>query len=107
MCYRVPQAVLLATFQEQTRQYQVFVQQPHVCALVFARNSKRGGYTGIWQDIPKTGPFESETFLAANALPGPGSKIVCDILAKGKKQLEKVFILMKDSPFSRIPGYNY
>ena len=75
--------------------------------MFFTSNSKRGSYTGFWKNIPKTGQFDNERFLAAHALPGPNSKIACEILARGKNQKVQVFICKKDHRFSQIPNYNY
>ena len=79
ICYRVPFLRLMETFQNFVRPRQLYIEQPHVCALIYAKNAKRGGYTGFYKNIPKTGPFSRESFLKANALPGPNSVIQCHV----------------------------
>ena len=64
--------------------HQLFVQLPHVCALIYARNAKNGNYTGFFKDIPKTGPFDHQKFLLANALAGPNSIIKSIVKKRGK-----------------------
>ena len=85
VCFRLPHLELFRNFLDAAHWRQVYIQQPYLCALIFARNGKKGCYTGIWQTIPKSGPFNREHFLAAHALPGHGSKIYCDVLARGVK----------------------
>ena len=42
VCYKVPLLDVLETFQNMCKQHQLYVQMPHVCALIFARNSRNG-----------------------------------------------------------------
>lgn len=72
-------AKLLEAFQERAKAGQVYVQQPLVAALLFAKNDKRGAFTGFWQNLPKAGTFKYGDFLAANALSGPGSIVHCRV----------------------------
>lgn len=79
LCYRVPFTAFLQSYQDRSKKKQLFIQQPHVCALVFARNEKNGCFTGFFQNIWKTKEFDTKKFLLAHALPGPGSRISCMI----------------------------
>ena len=79
----------------------------HSAALIFAVNDKRGCYTGFFRDIPKSGHFNHLDFLAAHALPGPGSKINCIIQKEGPEGEQVKFSLTKATPLSQIPGLVY
>ena len=107
VCYRVPMLELLENFNLMAKKHQVFIQQPHVCVLIFAKNSKKGCYTGVVQNISKNSLFVPEEFVAAHALPGPDSRIFCDIYARGRRSRPQTYIFQKDQPFSLIPGFNY
>jgi len=76
-------------------------------ALIFAVNDKSGCYTGFFRDIPKSGHFNHLDFLAAHALPGPGSKINCIIQKEGPEGEQVKFSLTKATPLSQIPGLVY
>ena len=89
ICYRLPLNDLLQEFQKICKGRQLYVQMPHLCALVYAKNGRRGCCTGFFKNIPKTGPFNHKTFLLANALPGPDSVITCVIRKKGKGKPEQ------------------
>ena len=106
-CFRLPLLDLLESFQTESRSRQVFLQQPNICALFFARSDKRGSYIGFFKNIPKKGPFDPKKFLAAHALPGPNSKIACEIVPRGSQAQRQVFIYKKDAHFSQIPGFCY
>ena len=73
--------------------------------------SVRRGSGGIWAGEQNTNalqpasykpkrPKGDEKFLIANALPGPDSKIACEVLARGSSQTNKIFIFKKDLQFS-------
>ena len=55
LCYHLPQINILKEFNELCKPHQLFVQLPHVCAMVYSQNSKKGYFTGFFQDIAKTG----------------------------------------------------
>ena len=84
LCYRVPQISILKEFNELCKPHQLFVQLPHVCAMVYAHNPKKGNFTGFFLDIPKTGQFDHQQFLLANALAGPNSIIKSIVNKRGK-----------------------
>ena len=70
---------LLQTFEEMAKRAQLFIEQPTVAALVYASNPRSSSYCGFFKHISKTSPFNRRSFLAANALPGPGSVVHCII----------------------------
>ena len=55
LCYRLPQLSILKEFNEICKPHQLFVQMPHVCAMVYAHNAKKDSFTGFFKDIAKTG----------------------------------------------------
>ena len=77
VCYLVPLARIFESFQELARPRQLFIRQPDVCALVYAKNEKRGSYTGFFHNIHSNGYLSVDQFLAVHALPGPNSVITC------------------------------
>ena len=77
---------LLQAFTEMAKQAQLYIQQPSVAALIYARNSKTGSYTGFYQDIPKNSLFDHRGFLAAHALPGPKSIVHCVLQHEGERE---------------------
>ena len=107
LCYRVPQQALMEAFQRTMKERQLFVLQPDVCALVFAKNAKKSSYCGFFRDIPRTHSWDLEAFLAANALPGPGSKIKCVLQRKGPEGGKEVCTYEKESALAQIPGLKY
>ena len=66
-------------FQEECRGKQLFIHMKYTAALIYAANDKTGSYCGFFKEIPKRGRFDYREFLAAHALPGPGSRIDCII----------------------------
>ncbi len=80
---------------------------PHTAALIFCRNDKAGSYCGFFKHINATMSFHHKDFLAANALPGPGSLIQCLQYPNGANGGYKQFKLKKEQPFSQIPSLNY
>ena len=107
LCYRVPFQRLMEVFQDKCKSKQLYIQQPHVCALIYAKNAKRGCYTGFYKDIPKTVPFDHEEFLQANALPGPKSIIQCLISNGRKNKVVKHIFYEKGASVGQIPGFSY
>ena len=73
----------LEDFQSAAKGQQLFVQMPDVCALVFARNSKRGCYCGFFQEISATNQFDHVQWLKSHALVGPESHILCALYQNG------------------------
>ena len=65
------------------KQAQLYVQQPSVAALFFAKNIKAGSYTGFYKNIPKGSLFDHRGFIAAHALPGPESVVQCVLQRHG------------------------
>ena len=63
---------LFETFQEKASVNQLLVQMPNTAALVFTANEKKGSYTGFFQHIDRSRCFDYKSFVAVNALPGPG-----------------------------------
>ena len=62
---------------------------------------------GFFKNIPKTGPFDPEKFLAAHALPGPNSKIACELMPRGAQARRQVLIYKKDARYCQIPDFCY
>ena len=64
---------LMDTFMEVTRDRQLLIVQPTIAVMVYAANTKASCYTGFWQSVSMYKKFDYVDFLAAQALPGPGS----------------------------------
>ena len=47
--------------------------------MIYARNDKRGCYTGFYSNIWKTKQFDRKQFLLTHSLPGPDSIVHCYI----------------------------
>lgn len=71
-----------------------------MCCLVYAKNQKRGHYTGLQYDIPARTHFDYQLFILKHALPGRDSFIRCILEPKGPNgpQIDK--ILTKSYPRS-------
>jgi len=69
------------------KQKQLYIEQPHVCAFIYAKNDKRSSYTGFFHNIHRTIKFNRKEFLLAHALPGPHSYITC--VTQKRKELNK------------------
>ena len=54
-----------------------------MCAFIYAKNPKKGNYTGFHYNIPAKTAFDYQKFLLKNALPGPLSRIHCILEPKG------------------------
>ena len=78
-----------------------------MAALCYAKNEKRGCYTGIYKNISSTNSFNASEFLAAHALPGPDSVIYCIKQLSGPEGDTERMTLRKDTPLSLIPGLRY
>ena len=55
----------------------------YTVAMIYAANDKASCYSGFFKDIPKNGRLNYQQFVAANALPGGGSKTNCLIMKDG------------------------
>ena len=75
ICYHLSMERVLQCWQEVAKKKQVFLLQPDVCALIYAKNDKRGSYCGIFHDLPEKQSFNATEWLARRALPGPGSRV--------------------------------
>ena len=60
LVFKVSLKELLQAFEERAKQRQLFVLQPNMCALIYAKNPKRGNYTGFTYDIPARTSFDYE-----------------------------------------------
>ena len=78
-----------------------------MCALIYAKNPKRGNYTGFTYDIPAKTSFDYEQFLLKHALPGPGSNIHCILEPQGAGGEQRDVWLTKETEVSQIPGFLY
>ena len=70
---------LLNVFQDTAKHKQIYIELPHICALVYAISDKVGSYVGNFHNIPANKPFHTDKYLAANALAGPSSSICCKV----------------------------
>ena len=104
---QMPMQKLYEAFQQQAKGRQLYVQMKHTAALIYAANDKAGCFTGLVRDIPKNGCFNYLDFIAANALPGPYSKINCIIQRDGPGGESVMFSLTKATSLSQIPGLVY
>ena len=107
MCFRVSLLELLTAFQERSKRQRLVIQETYTCAMVFAKNNKRGSYTGFFKDLPKTGHFCHKEFLLAHALPGPGSRIKCILNERGRKKKEERVVYEKPQNASQLLGFSY
>ena len=64
MCFKVSINAIFEAFQSKLKNKQFFVLQPDVCALVYAKGTKNGFFTGFYHDISKTNKFHHMEFLA-------------------------------------------
>ena len=79
LCHQLPLLKLLEAFQECAKGRQLYIQQPTIAAICYAKNDKRGGFTGGYWNITTTNQLTLRDFLARHALPGPGSVTACII----------------------------
>ena len=98
---------MLETFQEQAKGRQLYIEQPDVCALVFARNDKRSSFTGFFKNIWKNTYLNTKEFLLAHALPGPNAKINCILQKKGSAQRVERCLYVKEVQVCQIPAFTY
>ena len=98
---------MLEAFQRRAKGSQLCVRQPHVAALVYAGGLKPGSYIGFFKDITQPDKFNLRDFLAANVLPGPGSRVRCLLQEQGTFGATKACAYEKDSALSHIPGFSY
>ena len=96
ICYRVPLLSLLGIFSDTVKVRQLYIEQPLVCALVYARNDKRGNYTGFFHNIWKTKQFDRGRFILAHVLPGPNSLVHCFIDSQGDSKQASSQVYRKD-----------
>ena len=94
-------------FQQQAKAKQLYVQMPDVAALIYANNDKAGSYCGFFKNIRELNRFDHEDFLAAHALPGPGSIINAFFFPTGLDGGSQQFTLRKEREVSQIPGLYY
>ena len=66
-----------------SKRSQLFVQMPNTASLIYTANDKKGSYCGFFKDLNKKHPFDYQGFLAAQALPGPGSVTNCHLYLNG------------------------
>ena len=98
---------LLETFEFETKHKQLFILQPNLCCLIYAKNQKRGNYSGFKYEISARTKFDYQMFLLKNALPGPGSDIHCVLEPEGAGGGRKDLWLTKSLAKSQIPGFRY
>ena len=60
VCFKVSLLEFFSTFQVLTKRSQVYVRRPNICALIYARNNKRGCYTGFFKKIARKDAHDSE-----------------------------------------------
>ena len=107
ICHRVPLRDLLHGFQEEAKFNQFFIRLPNTAAIIYCTNLKKGSYCGYVYDIPIRESFSTEDFLAKHALPGPDSRIRCEVMKQGPLgNIESCFYLKK-TPICLIPGFKY
>ena len=83
LVFKVNLRELLEAFEEGAKPRQLFVLQPNMCTLIYAKNPKQSNYTGFLYNIPAKTSFDYEKFLLKHALPGPGSNIHCILEPQG------------------------
>ena len=93
--WHLPLHELLTTFSEVTKQNQLFILLPTLVAIVYAVNSKTSCYTGFCQVTTPSNRFDYLDFLAAQALPGPGSFITCVLQHQGTSGPTQYLVLEK------------
>ena len=105
--HKLPQMQLLNSFQNMCRGSQVYIEMSHLAAMVFAKNDKRGGYTGYFKQIPRSVPCNSIKFLKANMLGGFFSRVHCHIQKDGPYGLTTLVSYTKDAVDTQIPYLHY
>ena len=80
---------------------------PNTAAIVYAKNSKKGSYTGFFHDIKKSERFDHQKFLAKHALAGPKSRIRCLIMPLGLNGNIMRCSYMKETDVCQIPNFSY
>jgi hypothetical protein len=78
-----------------------------VAAICYAKNDKRGGYTGGYRNITSTSQLTLKEFMARHALPGPGSVITCIVQRHGPLGDTEIFKMVKLTQLAQIPGMKY
>ena len=79
-----------------------------LAAIIYCKNDKRGGFTGQWKTIAGSGNiFDTESFLKANSLAGPDSKVHCHLQKDGPYGHTVKVDWGKEAPICQIPGYSY
>ena len=61
--FKLKMVDLLETFSETAKKSQLFVLQPSVAALIYARNDKKGSYCGFYKPIRPGRTFDYRNFL--------------------------------------------
>ena len=74
---------LLNKFQDIAKGRQLYIEMPHICALVYAVSDKPGCYIGNFHNKSVFNKFETEKFIAAHSLAGPASNIICKVAKDG------------------------
>ena len=77
ICWHLPVRELFDGFVKHARGHQLLLVQKSVAAMIYASNTKAGCYTGFWQVKNPSAYFKYHEFLAAQALPGPNSRVTC------------------------------
>ena len=107
LVYKVNLKELLEAFEEGAKPRQLFVLQPNMCTLIYAKNPKKSNYTGFLYNIPAKTSFDYEKFLLKHALPGPGSNIHCILEPHGMEGEQADYWLTKKSNVGQIPNFDY
>ena len=107
LAWVIPINDLFRAFINVARTSQLLVVQPTIAAMIYAKNLKTGCYTGFWQVSPPSRNFNYLDFIAAQALPGPGSIINCIIQPHGPGGPTRFLTLEKQTSLSQIPGLRY
>jgi hypothetical protein len=95
LCHRLPLIKLLNAFQECAKGRQLYIQQPTIAAICYAKNDKRGGFTGGFRNITSTSQLTLREFMARHALPGPGSVTTCIVQEHGPLGDTELFKMVK------------
>ena len=61
--FKLKMADLLESFSDTAKKSQLFIQQPSVAALIYARNDKKGSYCGFYKPINPKCAFDYRNFL--------------------------------------------
>ena len=80
---------------------------PNTAAIVYAKNSKNGSYTGFFYDIKISERFDHQLFLAKHALAGPDSRIKCEIMPLGLNGNIMQCTYIKKAEICHIPNLSH